>query len=39
MNLFSVYGQIFVSHEPIGIDKFIFSMYEVHLTGVVTSFK
>ena len=39
MNLFPVCGQIFASHEPIGVDKFILDMYEVHLTGVETSFE
>ena len=39
MNLFPVCGQIFASHEPIGVDKFILDMYEVHLTGVLTSFE
>ena len=32
MNLFSVCGQILVSVKPIGIDKFILDMYEVHLS-------
>ena len=39
MNLFPVCGQIFASHEPIGVDKFILDMYKEHLTGVVTSFE